>query len=108
MPRDRESLLDILDAARLACQYLADKGPAQWAEDIQCQDAVVRRLEIIGEAARRLSTEVRTQHPEVPWSVLVGMRNVMIHEYDSVDLEVVWKTVKDDPPQLINQLEKFV
>lgn len=73
---------------------------------MRTQDAVVRRLEIIGEASRRLSDQGRASLPELPWHAMVSMRNLMIHEYDGVDYTMVWKTVKNDLPPLVKLLEK--
>ena len=108
MSRDSAYLLDILDAASLALSYVAGKTRDAFLADTQCQDAVIRRMEILGEAARRISEHTRAAHPELPWGAMVGMRNVMIHEYDSVDLTVVWDTVQRDLPALVSSLEKIV
>src|SRR4030042_1705494 len=64
-------------------------------------DVVSRRFEIIGEASRRISEETRISHSELPWGEMIAMRNVMIHEYDDVDLVIVWETVKNNLPSLI-------
>lgn len=69
------------------------------------QDAVARRLEIIGEAARRISPECVAEHPEIPWREIVGMRNVLAHEYGEVLLEVVWDVLEVVVPDLIAALE---
>jgi len=106
MQRDKEYMLDILEAAKLAIDYIGDKTREEFFEDLQCQDAVIRRLEIIGEAARRISEETQAAYPDLPWSDMVGMRNIMIHEYDDVDLVIVWETVNNDLPPLIDALEK--
>ncbi|MFH0938920.1 MAG: HepT-like ribonuclease domain-containing protein [Planctomycetota bacterium] len=90
MDRDQTYLLDILEAARLAIFYVGNKSENEFLADIQCQDSVIRRLEIIGEAARRVSNEFRLVHPELPWSDMIGMRNILIHEYDDVDIHIVW------------------
>jgi len=108
MQRDREYLLDILEAAKLALEYVGDKTREEFFGDLQCQDAVIRRLEIIGEAARRISEETQAAHPDLPWSDMVGMRNIMIHEYDDVDLVIVWETVNNDLPPLIDALERIL
>lgn len=108
MQRDREYLLDILEAAKLAIEYVGDKTREEFFRDLQCQDAVIRRLEIIGEAARRISEEMRIALPDLPWSDMIGMRNVIIHEYDDVDLFIVWETIHNDLPKLIDSLEKTV
>jgi uncharacterized protein with HEPN domain len=107
-PRDAASLLDILLSARLARAYVAGKTWEAFVADRQCQDAVVRRLEVLGEAARRVSVGARAALPGLPWRQMVGMRNRMIHEYDRVDLAVVWETVSRHLPPLITALEGVV
>ena len=107
-PRDAACLLDILLSARLARSYVVGKTREAFAADRQCQDAVVRRLEVIGEAARRVSTAGRAALPGLPWRQMVGLRNRMIHEYDRVDVAVVWETVTRDLPALIAALEGVV
>lgn len=86
MERDRVYLLDILEAARLALSYVKDVTKEAFLRDTQRQDSVVRRIEIIGEAARRVSPEMKKSYLIVPWNEMVGMRNLMVHEYDDVDL----------------------
>ena len=108
MQRDREFLLDILEAAKLAVSYVGEKSKENFLKDIQCQDAVVRRFEIIGEASRRISDDTRDAHPELPWGEMIAMRNVMIHEYDDVDFTVVWETVKNNLSSLIESLERIL
>lgn len=107
MSRDDGYLLDILIAARRINSYVSGKTQADWLKDLQCQDAVVRRFEIIGEAARRISDETRASL-DLPWKEMNAMRNAMIHEYDGVDLHEVWDTIQKDIPRLIDQLEKIV
>jgi uncharacterized protein with HEPN domain len=68
----------------------------------------MRQLEIMGEAARRLSEETRLEIPEIPWRQIISMRNRLIHGYDDVDLVIVWETIQNDLPPLIAQLEKVV
>jgi uncharacterized protein with HEPN domain len=108
MSRDPQYLLDIIEAAKLAVRYVAEKTQEEFLHDTLCQDAVIRRLEIIGEAARRLSPAARTSLPELTWNAMIGMRNLLIHEYDDVDLSIVWDTVRIDLPALINALEPLV
>jgi len=108
MPRDTAYLLDILEAARLAAAYASTKTKEEFLRDTQCQDAVIRRLEIIGEAARRISDETRARLPHLPWSAMINMRNLMIHEYDHVDLAVVWDTVQHHLPTLIQSIAPLV
>ena len=101
MQRDKAYLLDILEAAKLALSYVENKSKKDFLADIQCQDAVIRRLEIIGEAAGRITEETRNDLSNLPWSEMIGMRNIMIHDYDGVDIEIVWETVQNDLPRLI-------
>lgn len=104
LPRDSAYLLDIVLAARLARSYVAGKTRQEFDADRQCQDAVVRRLEIIGEAATHVSPAARAALPMVPWRQMMGMRNRMIHQYNQIDLDVVWDTVANDLPPLIANL----
>ena len=106
--RDRAYLLDILEAARLVLVYVDGKTQEEFLEDLQCQDAVIRRLEIIGEAARRISEHSRTTLANLPWSDMVGMRNFLIHDYGDVDLNVIWDTVQLDMPSLAIALETIL
>jgi uncharacterized protein with HEPN domain len=105
MPRDMDSMVDIVDAARLAVSYLGGVSKQAFLDNTQLQDAVIRRLEIIGEAARRISPETREAYVAIAWPEMIGMRNLMIHGYDDIDLEIIWDTVKSDLPGLIEQLE---
>jgi uncharacterized protein with HEPN domain len=106
MPRDRELLLDILESARLAIAYVQGLMREDFLHDAKCQDAVVRRLEVIGEAARRTSLALQTSFTQLPWKAMVGLRNVIAHEYDEIDLIVVWDTVQNDLPSLVRAVEE--
>ena len=101
-------LVDILESAKIALDYVFDKTWDEFYKDTQCQDAVVRRIEIIGEAARRVSTETRAKYPEIEWREMTSMRNLVIHEYDVVDIGQVWDTVRNKLPPLIEKLTKIV
>jgi len=76
--------------------------------DIKTQSAILHQLLVIGEAVKRLSEDFRTQHPEIPWLRIAGMRDKLIHAYDAVDLDEVWKTVTKDIAPLISFLEPLV
>lgn len=108
MSRDDTYLVDMLESAKIALDYILGKTWDDFFNDIQCQDAVVRRIEIIGEAARRLSQDTRDRHPQIPWREITSMRNLVIHEYDVVDINQVWDTVTNKLPPLIDQLAKLV
>lgn len=89
-------------------RYLAAFTFDEFVQDEKTQDAVIRQLEIIGEAATQLEEEFKKQSPQMPWRFMRAMRNKLIHEYFDVDLEVVWETVKVSLPELKKELEKFV
>ncbi len=108
MSRDDTYLVDILESARIALDYVLGKSWDEFYKDIQCQDAVVRRIEIIGEAARRVSQESRDRYPQIPWREMTSMRNLVIHEYDVVDINQVWDTVRNKLPLLIEEIAKIV
>jgi len=108
MQRDLAYLRDIQESARLALVYLDGVEFESFAHDTQLQDAVIRRVEIIGEAARRVSEGTRAAHPGLPWRQMIGMRNQVIHMYDGVDMEVVWSTVRENLPELLKGLADIV
>ncbi|MEL7350603.1 MAG: DUF86 domain-containing protein [Cyanobacteria bacterium P01_A01_bin.116] len=104
--RDLQSLIDIEQAANKAAQFLKSvDGKEAFVKDEKTQSAVVFQLLIIGEATKRLSRKLRQQYPDLPWSLMAGMRDNMIHEYDDIDVEQVWKTVKSDIPNLLFALK---
>ena len=108
MSRDDTYLVDILESVKIALGYVSGKSWDEFYEDIQCQDAVVRRIEIIGEAARRVSQGTRDKYPQIPWREMTSMRNLVIHEYDVVDINQVWDTLQNKIPPLIEELSKIV
>jgi uncharacterized protein with HEPN domain len=108
MNRDDAYLLDILIAARKAIAFVYGVSREEFNASELRQAAVVRPLEIIGEAAGRVSEETRLSHPEIPWQQMIGMRNRLIHEYFRVDLDAVWDTLHKDLPQLIALIEPMV
>ena len=91
---------DIRDSIEAVKRYTAGLTKEDFFNSTEKQDAVYRRLEVIGEAAIRLPDEFRNQYPRIFWSKIVGMRNVLIHEYDSIDLDRVWETIQKDIPEL--------
>jgi uncharacterized protein with HEPN domain len=97
----------ILDAAREALAFVEGRSRADLDADNMLGLALVRLLEIIGEAARGVSGTLREAHPEVGWNKMAGMRDRLIHGYFDVNLDVVWKTVTRDLPLLIAQIEKI-
>jgi uncharacterized protein with HEPN domain len=75
---------------------------------MQCQDAVLRRIEIIGEAARHISPQTQKKYPQIPWRDLTVLRNLVIHQYDAVDINQVWDTTQNRLPPLVDELSKIV
>lgn len=102
---DRVSLQQMLDHAREAVQFSAGRNAEDIESDRLLALALVRLLEVIGEAARRLSEGLRQSHPEVAWSQIIGLRNRLIHGYDTVDNQILWQIISIDLPQLIAHLE---
>jgi uncharacterized protein with HEPN domain len=91
---------DIRDSIEAIKRYTTGLTKEDFLNSTEKQDAVYRRLELIGEAANRLPDEFRSQYHRIPWSKIIGMRNVLIHEYDSIDLDRVWETIQKDIPEL--------
>ena len=100
-------LRDILDAVRLICSYVAGADESAFRRDTQRQDAVIRRIEIIGEATLHLSDETRQAIPQLPYRRMRGMRNVLAHDYAGVNLEIVWEVATIHVPELQSILEQF-
>lgn len=106
--RDDTYLVDILESAGIALDYVPDKSWDQFYEDTQCQDAVLRRIEIIGEAARHISPQTQKKYPQIPWRDMTMLRNLVIHKYDAVDINQVWATTQNKLPPLVEELSKIV
>ena len=98
----------MLDAAREAVAFLHDEPRDSLETDRKLLLALVKDIEIVGEAASRLSPECQQTYAQLPWPQIVGMRNRLIHAYFDIDTETVWKTVSDDLPPLIVELESIL
>lgn len=103
--RDQTTLADIVRAAQLAGEFIEGLDRESFLSDRKSQAAVLHQIMLIGEGVRRLSDELRAAHPGIPWRLIAGMRNRLIHQYDAVDLEEVWKTVTSEIPGLIQALK---
>ncbi len=108
MWRDDSNLFDMLTASRRVVQFTRGMTWPEFESDDLIQSAVVRQLEIVGEAAKRVSEETRKAQGGIPWDDIIGMRNRLIHEYFRVDLRRVWDTITNDVPELIRLLEPIV
>ena len=105
---DANFLRDMLDAAKEAISFAQGKKRGDLDEDRKLALSIIHPVEIIGEAADHVSREFQETHPEIPWPVIIGMRNRLAHAYFDVDLDRVWDTAKDDLPPPISELEKIV
>jgi uncharacterized protein with HEPN domain len=108
MDRDQTSVLDIIQAGKLIADFIGGMEKASFLVDKRTQSAVLHQLLIIGEAVKRLSGKFRTEHPQIPWTKMAGMRDVLIHAYDIVDLDQVWQTATVNIPRVISQLEPLI
>lgn len=106
--RDLVYLLDILEAAQLVQSFIEGVDREMFAEDIMRQSAVIRQIEVMGEATKRLSDEFRASHPAIPWRNIAGMRDILIHAYNHVDLEEVWNAATNSIPTLIRQIKPLI
>lgn len=108
-PRDwRVRLQDIIDAADRVDRYTVGIDFEAFSQSELLADGVTRNIAIIGEAARHVPEEIQVRYPSVPWRLMWDMRNVLIHDYPGVDLEVVWATIRDDLPPTIARLREIL
>jgi uncharacterized protein with HEPN domain len=108
-PRDwRFRLEDISEALDLIEEYVKGLDYSSWAEDRKTIDAVIRNLQIIGEAANHIPDSIQEKYKDIPWFQMKGMRNVLIHEYFGVDIDVLWRTVNEDLPRLKVQIHTLI
>jgi uncharacterized protein with HEPN domain len=109
MPRDSSAYLDdILDAIGAIRQYTTGLNREGFGRDQKTVDAVVRNLEVIGEAVKQLPTEVRSANPAVEWQKLAGLRDILIHAYFGIDVEIIWDVVTNKLPALEAQIRRIL
>ena len=108
MKDDLVYLMHIRDSLREVRQFTEDESHESFLEHRMVQNAVMRSLEVVGEAARRVSPEFREAYPEGPWRLMGDFRNKLIHDYFGLDLDVIWKTATEDAPRLLTQIEGLV
>ena len=107
MRDDRERLLDIKEAIENIKKYSA-KGRCTFEKEELVQNWIIHHLQIIGEAAAKISDDFQEQHPDIPWLKIIGMRNILVHDYFRIDINAVWAVVENDIPQLEQQIELFL
>jgi uncharacterized protein with HEPN domain len=98
----------MLDHAKEAAELIAGKDKVELQHNRVLELALIRLVEIVGEASAKVSSETQAKYPSIPWSQVIGMRNRLIHGYDSVDLDVLWDTIEVDLPPLIAEIEKII
>lgn len=108
MSRDDAYFADILDACRSIQRFTECMSFSDYVEDYEKQLVCERLFEIIGEAAKRISPEVKDSEASLPWKKMIGMRNVVIHQYDQIDLELVWKIIQQDVPDVALKVERLL
>ena len=108
MRRDDAWLLDILLAARDAVDFASGLDYEKFERNPLHQKAILKTIEIIGEAAARISQETREAHPEIPWPKIIAMRNHLVHAYFEINLRRVWEVVQNDVPDLLSLIEPLI
>lgn len=108
MQRDAAVLVDIVLACREIIRFIAGLTQEQFAVNSLVRSAVIYQLQVIGEATKRLSAEFRDSHPTVRWKEMAGMRDRLIHHYDDINLDIVWRVVSQEVPPLLAQLEPLI
>ncbi len=108
MARDEAVLLDIAHAARLIVEFRQGMDKATFLQDLKTQSAVLHQLMVMGEATKRLSSDFRARHSEIPWGLIAGTRDKLIHGYDIVDLDEVWRTATVEVPHLLPLLKPLL
>ena len=104
---DSDFLSHIAEAVKRTISYTEKMTCEDFFEDTKTQDAVIRNIEIIGEATKNLSDEIRKRYPEIPWKGLAGIRDRLIHQYFGVNLDIVWNVVKEELPDILIKIYKI-
>lgn len=99
---------DILESIEKIETYTQNLNEEQFSRNIQVQDAALRRLAIIGEAVKQLPNDLRERHKQIPWKQIAGARDIFVHEYFGVGIERVWKTIKEDLPELKKIVKEII
>ncbi len=107
-PRDSQDYLaDLLTSAREVKAFTRGMSFARFEKDRKTINAVIRSLEVMGEAAKQIPEDLKRRHPEIPWKRMAGMRDKLIHEYSGVDLEIVWTVLREELPPLVPLLKSI-
>jgi uncharacterized protein with HEPN domain len=106
--RDAAHLIDILQAARLVREFVKGVDQQTFNGDVMLQSAVIRQIEVMGEATKRISEDFRSGHQDIPWRKIAGMRDILIHAYDFIDLREVWDAATVSIPEMIPKIELLI
>ena len=107
-PEDRIRIADMIQAAETACNFISGRTRGELDTDLMLVFALVRAIEIVGEAASRVSAATRQVTADIPWTLIVSMRNRLIHGYSDINHEVVWKTATEELPELLPKLRALI
>ncbi len=105
---DKAILWDIFQAMERIILYTSKSDYSDFLSDIKTQDAVIRNIEILGEAAKLLSDEKKNDLPDIPWKDISGTRDVLIHDYFGVNIDIVWNIARDEIPELYDILKDYI
>ena len=104
---DPAFLADIIESIRRITIYIEDLGYETYLTDTKTQDAIVRNLEIIGEAVKNISDDLKLKHDDIPWKGLAGVRDKLIHHYFGVNFDIVWNIITEELPQITEKLDNI-
>ncbi len=108
LERDKAFILDALIFAQRIVDFTGDMDEDIFANDLKTQAAVLYQISILGEAMKRISPEFKQQHPEIAYREIIGMRNKLVHDYDNINIQLVWSVIQTNIPELIAQLETII
>lgn len=108
MERDEASILDALIFAQRILEFTSGLDEEMFASDLKTQAAVLYEISVLGEAMRRISPEFQKQYSEIPYGKIIGMRNKLVHDYEEINLKLVWSVIQRDIPELIANLKTIV
>ena len=101
-------LEDILESINRIEKYVKGKTKEEFLDNHEKQDAIIKRLEVIGEAVKNIPPEIKKKHSKIPWKDMAGMRDILVHEYFGVIMDRVWDTAKNDIPKLKKQIKELL
>ena len=105
---DSVFLQHILESIEYIEEFVENKSKSEFEESVMLQDAVIRRLGVLGEAAKNLSNSIIQKHTEIAWKKIAGTRDKLIHGYFGIDLDIVWSVIKTDLPELKEKIQKIL